>query len=270
MTPTITREVATKVRDLVDQGLVSGIGNPKPGQMCVEAAVCFALGLPHGDDPGCVAGPLRRLKIRLNDSAWSSDQARAAGLRRLALAQLGSKGALDEKEFVRRVVDVTIRRAVPAGLRAAAKLNPKFAEKLEASAVRCEQEGTHDACLDARAIARADAAAYASAAADAAAAAYASASSASAYADASADAAASASASASAAAAADAAAYASAAAAAAVYASAAASADAVAYAAAARERDRSLAEYAEWVVEILIDMNAPGCQWLDLVPRVAA
>ena len=23
---------------------------------------------------------------------------------------------------------------------------------------------------------------------------------------------------------------------------------------------------AEWVVEILIEMQAPGCQWLDLVP----
>ena len=45
-------------------------------------------------------------------------------------------------------------------------------------------------------------------------------------------------------------------------------ADAAAYAAdaAARTRDRVLAEYAEWVVEILIDMKAPGCQWLDLVP----
>jgi hypothetical protein len=26
---------------------------------------------------------------------------------------------------------------------------------------------------------------------------------------------------------------------------------------------------AEWVVEILIDLNAPGCQWLDLVPKEA-
>jgi hypothetical protein len=27
-----------------------------------------------------------------------------------------------------------------------------------------------------------------------------------------------------------------------------------------------LAEFAENVVQILIAMNAPGCQWLDLVP----
>ena len=48
----------------------------------------------------------------------------------------------------------------------------------------------------------------------------------------------------------------------------AAAADAAAAAAdaasAARTYDRVLAEYAERVVQILIDMQAPGCQWLDL------
>jgi hypothetical protein len=87
-------------------------------------------------------------------------------------------------------------------------------------------------------------------------------------------AAAAAAAGAAAAAATDAAAYAAASAAA--YAAAYAASDADAYAAAdaaaadARTRDRVLADYAEWVVEILIDLNAPGCQWLDLVPKEAA
>ena len=62
---------------------------------------------------------------------------------------------------------------------------------------------------------------------------------------------------------------ASAASASAASASAAASAASAAYAAAsaaaARARDRVLAEYAEWVVEILIDMQVPGVQWLRLV-----
>src|SRR5579859_5139719 len=101
----ITRELAEKVLTIVDAGLVKGVGNPKPGQMCVEAAVCFAMGLPHGDEPSCVAPSLRNLKIRLNDSSWSSNQARAKGLRRLALTQLGSAGLLDEQEFARRIVD---------------------------------------------------------------------------------------------------------------------------------------------------------------------
>jgi hypothetical protein len=230
----ITREIAIKVRDTVDAGLVAGVGKPEPGKLCVEAAVCFALGLPHGDDPQCVAQPLRRLKIRLNDAAWSSKEARAKGLRRLAVAQLGSAGVLDEKEFVRRVVDVTIRRAVPVGLRAAAKANPKFAERLEACAVRCEQEGTRESCQEAHLLARAAAAAAADAVAYAAAV--------------------------------DAAVAAAYAAAVDAADAAVAAADAVAYADAARTRDRVLAQYAEWVVEILIDMKAPGCQWLELVP----
>src|SRR5262245_37323772 len=122
----ITRELAIKVRDVVDAGLSHGLGQATPGRMCVEAAVCYALGLPHGDDPHCVSEPLRRLKIRLNDSTWSSRQARANGLRRLAVAQLGSAGVLDDEEFRRRVVEMTIRRAVPVGLRAAARVNPKY------------------------------------------------------------------------------------------------------------------------------------------------
>lgn len=51
----ITREIASKVLEVVDAGLVKGLGQPLPGQMCVEAAVCFAMGLPHSDEPTCVA-----------------------------------------------------------------------------------------------------------------------------------------------------------------------------------------------------------------------
>lgn len=67
----ITRDIALQVRDCVDAGLVKGMGEPTPGFMCVEAAVNYVLGRPHGDDPGCVSQPLRRLKIRLNDARWS-------------------------------------------------------------------------------------------------------------------------------------------------------------------------------------------------------
>jgi len=251
MTPVITREMAERCVEVMSHGLVSGIGVPEPGKMCVEAAISFALGLPHGDDPKCVTQSLRRLKIRLNDSAWSSNQARAEGLRRLALAQLGSAGVLDEKEFIRRVVEMTIRKAVPVGLRAVASRNPTHAKDLEAAAVRCEQEGTRESARNGERVARAAYAAadaaYAAAAADA-------------YAAAAADAYAAYAAAAAAAYAAYAAAAADAAAAAAAYAAAAAD---------ARTRDRVLAEYAEWVVQILIDMQAPGCQWLYLTPKAA-
>ena len=252
----IRREHAETVVELLGRGLVCGLGEPEPGEMCLEALKCYVLGLPHGDDPQCEIAAGRDLQIRLNDAVWSSPTARARGMARIGIAMLGSRGVLDEAEFVRRVVDMTIRRAVPVGLRAAAGRNPKHAKALEAAAVRCEQDGTREACEHARTVARAYAARSSAAAAtyDAA---YDAAYAASAAADAAYFAAA-ASASASAADVADAAA---------AYAAAdVADAAADASAADARTRDRVLADYAEWVVQILIDMQAPGCQWLDLVP----
>ena len=138
--PEITREIATKVRDVVDKGLVHGVGRPVPGQMCVEAAVCFALGLPHSDDPPCVSRAVRSLKIQLNDLDWSSDGARAKGLRRLALAQLGSE-VIDDADFSRRVIEIVIRRFLPIALRAAASVRPdqKHKDALEEQAKNCEQ-----------------------------------------------------------------------------------------------------------------------------------
>jgi hypothetical protein len=255
-TKPITEAIARKVLEVVDAGLSEGVGNPIPGQMCVEAAVCFALGLPHGDDPKCVSAAVRKLKITLNDKSWSSNEARAKGLRRLAVAQLGSAGVIDDKEFAKRCAELAIRKWVPIALRAAASIQKDATHKaaLLAAASKCEAEGTRASALEARKAAAAayaaDAAAYAAAAANA----YADAAAAAAYA-------------------ADAAAYAADAdaAAAAYAANAAANAADAANAAAAKKaaRDKSLAEFAEDVVQILISMNAPGCQWLPLTEIAA-
>ena len=169
----ITEELARKCLTVVDAGLVSGLGVPELGKMCVEAAINYALGSPHGDQPKCgakdvVAQTLRRLKIRLNDAKWSSDQARTKGLRRLALAQLGSAGVLDEVEFAKRVVTLAIRVSVPEALRAAAKLaKGQHQVALLRAATACESDPTHANALEANAAADA---AYAANAAYAAAA----------------------------------------------------------------------------------------------------
>jgi hypothetical protein len=87
----IDESVAKRVLKVVDKGLVNGVGKPEPGRMCVEAAVCYAIGQKHDDDPVCVHDDVRSLKIDMNDSlAWSDDKARARGMRRLAIAQLGT------------------------------------------------------------------------------------------------------------------------------------------------------------------------------------
>lgn len=258
----ITREVATKVLETVDAGLTAGMGKPTPGEMCVEAAICYALGLPHSDDSGCVSAALRTLSINLSEAPWSSPEARAKGLRRLALAQLGSLGHLDDREFGRRVAQLTIRKMVPIALRSAAEIqtDPKHRRLLRDAADRCEKEGTADAAYAAANVYSAYVAldggvnianvAYtsdggataalcaANAAADAAAAAF------------------------SAAIAGDAAADAANVASAAYTAAARIARDAAA--AADAKRDEALSDFAEDVVGILIEMGAPGVQWLDL------
>ena len=231
--PEINREVAKKVLETVDRGLSCGLGEPVPGQMCVEAAVCYALGLPHSDDPKCVGYAVRQFKICLNDKSWSSPEARAKGLRRVAIAQLGSD-SIDQRAFVEEVVLQTVRQILPIVLRAAGSMIPGHKEALELVSVSCE---SITAFSQAREIAlKAKSAAYAAYAAYAAA--YA--------ADADADAAA--------------------------YAADAAAAAAAAYAAAAdadaddrkEKRDSILSIAAEIAVQALIKLGSKGCEWLDL------
>lgn len=171
----LNETLARKVLTTVDAGLVNGIGSPAPGKMCVEAAVCYAMGLPHSDRPTCVGDAVRRFKIRLNDSRWSSNETRTAGMRKLAIAQLGSN-EIDQKAFAKIIVEQTIRQILPITLRAAASRNPKHAAVLEGAAIGCEQEGTGAATKNAKEVAkvvRADAAAAAAAVAYADAVAYA-------------------------------------------------------------------------------------------------
>lgn len=251
----INESLARKVLEVVDAGLVHGMGVPKPGKMCVEAAVNYAMGKPHGDNPDCVAPTLRRLKIRLNDSRWSSDATRTKGLRRLAIAQLGSAGTLDEKEFVRRLVHHALSVSVPSALRAAASVaKQSHLYALLLAAENLEKEPTREKALEAKSAAASCASSAASCAGyavDAAGYAVDATYAANAYAYAATS-------------------YAAYAASSAASSCASSAAYAAAYAAscaascAAYERDRSLAEYCEWVVQLLIELKAPGTQWLFL------
>lgn len=153
----ITREVARRILTIIDHGLTSGLGIQEPGKMCIEAAVCFGLNLPHGDDPACVAEPLRIFKIGLNDSDWSTQSARARGLRRLGLAQLGSRGAIDEKAFVERLIRLVTTKYLPQALRSAASVHndPVQQAAMRAAATTCENVGTLSSCEAAEAAAKA-------------------------------------------------------------------------------------------------------------------
>lgn len=133
-----------KFDEILARGLSNGLG--KQGeQVCIEAAICETLGLPHGDDPGCVGAAVRAFKISLNDSNWSSSLARAQGMRDLGLAQLGSKGLVDDVEFVTKLSEKLIRVLIPKLFR---QIFPENEACLDA-ADRCEQEGTKDAAANA-------------------------------------------------------------------------------------------------------------------------
>lgn len=80
--------------------------------MCVEALICNVLGEPHTDKPSCVGEDIRLAKISLNDCSWSSNQARAEGMRKLAIAQLGSI-ELDQKAFHYKLKLKSTKRILP-------------------------------------------------------------------------------------------------------------------------------------------------------------
>lgn len=137
-----TREIAEKVLATVDAGLCAGQGIPEPGKMCVEAAVCFAFGLPHGDNPPCVDLSVRDCKISLNDAGWSSNQTRAAGLRELSVLQLGSVGHVDKREFAYALLSYLTGPAVNVVMNAtrSGRGTSDFTDALQYAALRCTEE----------------------------------------------------------------------------------------------------------------------------------
>lgn len=103
----INLALARKVVKVVNAGLSEGLGEPIPGQMCVEAAVNYALGAKHGDGPKCVDPSVRRFKITLNDSGiYNDEKDRGKVLRRIAVAQLGSD-IFGSNTFPRAIYELT-------------------------------------------------------------------------------------------------------------------------------------------------------------------
>lgn len=92
----------------VARGFSAGLGH-RNKRVCVENALCAALGMPPGDDPTCVDYDVRTFKISLNDANWSTPEARAAGLRDLGIAQIGSLGLFSVLAFS-DLIDKRIRQ----------------------------------------------------------------------------------------------------------------------------------------------------------------
>lgn len=136
-------EQAKRVLEIVDAGLTSGLGDPIPGRMCVEAAVCFAFGEGHDDEPRCVDPRIRKIKITINDAEWwDSDIDRAKGLRKLAILQLGtidrSMGKLDDlciAAITKKIQDLVIPKFECLG-----KKSPAVSAALKIFARHCKDD----------------------------------------------------------------------------------------------------------------------------------
>lgn len=141
---------------ILARGLSSGLGE-RDGQMCIEAAVCAALDLPHGDRPSCVSPAIRSFKIALNDASWSSPEARARGLRRLGIAQVGSLGVVDDIEFTKRLSLGIVRKLIPKLFR---DIFPDNSQVEEICKHCASVESLEEAAVAARAAAAAEADSY--------------------------------------------------------------------------------------------------------------
>jgi len=114
----INKKLVNKINSLLDKGVTSGLSkDPKPGEMCVEQVICYALGEEITDRPSCVDEEVRWFVISLNDRNWSSPSARAEGMRELSIAQLGSK-FLNQWEFLDKLSFRLITKLLPAMFRA--------------------------------------------------------------------------------------------------------------------------------------------------------
>lgn len=142
---------------ILARGLSAGLGD-RDGQMCIEAAVCAALDLPHGDNPPCVSPAVRAFKIILNDANWSTPAARANGLRALGIAQVGSVGVISDSEFSRLLVLRTGQRLLPelrkqgkedlaTQYESASDLSEMAAAMMEAAAARAGAAASRSAVL---------------------------------------------------------------------------------------------------------------------------
>jgi hypothetical protein len=129
MTKAINETSVKQVCRLVDKGVRGGgIGIAEPGEMCIEAVISFVFDHDSGvgleddqlaeidDHPSCVDDRLCDMKIGHNDGAdWESDLDRGKGLKRIAIAQLGSVDKFDSDEFAshleQAMLDFLVERA---------------------------------------------------------------------------------------------------------------------------------------------------------------
>jgi len=113
----INQNLVNKIDSLLDKGVTCCFSlDPKPGNMCLEQVVSYALGEKINDSPSCVGEEVINFVINLNDRNWSSASARAEGMRDLSIAQLGSN-SLDQEEFLEKLSFAVLTKMLPSMFR---------------------------------------------------------------------------------------------------------------------------------------------------------
>lgn len=143
----IDETLAKKIASLCNKGLCMGLGVARPGAMCIEAAVNYAMGRPHNDRPVCVDGALRDFKIDLNDSLdFASNKARGKALKRLGIAQLGTYGddyVFDSSKF-EELVHAVVQKHIDKHVKGLIKANSAAEQTLVSSMVKQIQKADFD------------------------------------------------------------------------------------------------------------------------------
>ena len=159
------KTIIPKFDAILERGLCAGLGTPN-GQVCIEAAIALAMGLPFSDAPTCVEKNIIVFKIALNDQSWSTEEARAKGLRNIGIAQIGSKDVVDGIIFQQLLTTKLIKTLIPDLFKKVFKPgSAAFNAGLECSKQPAVARYTAAAATNAAAVARYTAAGYAVAAA---------------------------------------------------------------------------------------------------------
>ena len=132
-------DIEQRLEAIFEKGLVAGIGEGKPGSLCIESAIVFARGLPHSDKPPCVHEVDQSFWIAINDGPWLSKYSRASALLPAALAQLGTVNK-DRKAWLAAVTLGIVRTIAPRVLQAAANagVEDRFRLELLSAASGCK------------------------------------------------------------------------------------------------------------------------------------
>lgn len=141
----ISKEVVLLIIADLERQLASSAENSVAGRMIVQQAVCAAFAERYLETPSTVAPMLSAVTIGLNNATWSSDFECGKGMRRLAIAQLGTAKDFDSNRFLYCLAGVLVRKWLPRLLRHMAEFDKVNESQFLQAANRVALDGSFEA-----------------------------------------------------------------------------------------------------------------------------